>query len=73
MASQVLLFPFLGLLLMGGCLSYTHTVQVRALQPQLRFSGATAAQLFRNQQVAGPNPAGSLQAVIVQAVSTGGR
>ena len=50
---------FLELRPMGGHLSYTQRMQVRFLQLRSCFSGATEAQLFRNQQAVGSNPTGS--------------
>ena len=50
---------FLELRPMGGHLSYTQRMQVRFLQLRSCFSGATEAQLFRNQQVVSSNPTGS--------------
>ena len=44
---------------MVGHLSYKQFAQVRFLQLRLCFSGATEAQLFRNQQAVGSNPTGS--------------
>ena len=44
---------------MVGHLSYKQFTQVRFLQLRLCFSGATEAQLFRNQQAVGSNPTGS--------------
>ena len=44
---------------MVGHLSYKQSTQVRFLQLRLCFSGATEAQLFRNQQAVGSNPTGS--------------
>ena len=46
---------------MVGHLSYTQRMQVRFLQLRSCFSGATEAQLFRNQQAVGSNPTGSFQ------------
>ena len=51
---------------MVGHLSYTQRMQVRFLQLRSCFSGATEAQLFRNQQAVGSNPTGSSYAGIVQ-------
>ena len=44
---------------MVGHLSYTQRMQVRFPQLRSGFSGATEAQLFRNQQAVGSNPTGS--------------
>ena len=44
---------------MVGHLSYKQFTQVRFLQLRLCFSGATEAQLFRNQQAVGSNSTGS--------------
>ena len=44
---------------MVGHLSYKQFTQVRFLQLRSCFSGATEAQLFRNQPAVGSNPTGS--------------
>ena len=49
---------------MVGHLSYKQFMQVRFLQLRSCFSGATEAQLFRNQQAVGSNPTGSFYASI---------